>query len=84
MGSATGMVVDGTTRIRIPDDAETVDMMKKRANEFLDFVRNNHNGQCILSISHGLFCRCLQAVHKGVELADIERMYNGEIRELSL
>lgn len=83
-GSATGMIVDGTTRIRIPDDAETVDMMKKRANEFLDFIRNNHDGQCILAISHGLFCRCLQAVHKGVELADIERMYNGEIRELSL
>lgn len=83
-GSATGMIVDGVTKIRIPDDAETVDMMKLRARKFLEFVKTDYQDKCILAISHGLFCRCLQAVFKGVELADVERMHNGEIRELSL
>ena len=83
-GSATGMIVDGVTKIRIPEDAETVAGMKKRAQEFLDFVRSNYPSNVLLVISHGLFCRCIQAVYHQVEIADITPMKNTETRKLEL
>ena len=81
-GSATGMIVDGVTKIRIPDDAETVAVMHQRARDFLSFVRTHYPDHTILAISHGLFCRCIQAVHRGVQIADIIPMKNTELRQL--
>ena len=72
-GSATGMIVDGVTKIRIPDDAETVAAM---------LVQTHYPDHTILAISHGLFCRCIQAVHRGVQIADIIPMKNTELRQL--
>lgn len=83
-GSITGMVVDGITKVRIPGDAETVSQMKARARQFLNFAASHHKASVVIAVSHGLFCRCLQAVHRGVEIADVERMHNGEIREIIL
>jgi len=83
-GSATGMIVDSTHRITIPSDAETVESMLRRARIFLDFVSSAYKGKRVLAVSHGLFCRALQAVLKDVELGDISRMANGEYRILEL
>lgn len=83
-GSATGMIVDGVTKIRIPDDAETVSAMRTRAQDFLDEVRNNYPSETLLVISHGLFCRQIQAVYHHVEIADIVPMKNTETRKLTL
>jgi len=83
-GSATGMIVDGVTKIRIPDDAETVTAMRQRGQDFLTFVRTHYPNHTVLAISHGLFCRCIQAVYRGVEIADVIPMKNTETRELSL
>lgn len=83
-GSITGMIVDGVTKVRIPDDAETVPQMKERARRFLAQAAAHPTATTIIAVSHGLFCRCIQAVHQGVEIADIERMHNGEIREIIL
>lgn len=83
-GSATGMVADGVTRIVIPDDAESMPAMKARARIFIDFVKNTYPGQNVLAISHGLFCRVIQAVLAGKEVADIQPMKNGEVRPIAL
>ena len=83
-GSITGMIVDGVTKVRIPEDAETVAAMKIRAQQFLDEVRNNYPSETLLVISHGLFCRCIQAVYHHVEIADIVPMKNTETRKLVL
>ena len=81
-GSATGMIVDGVTKIRIPDDAETVPAMRQRAQDFLTFVRTHYPDCTVLAISHGLFCRCIQAVHRGIELSEVIPMKNTELRKL--
>lgn len=83
-GSATGMVADGTARIAVPPDAESVEAMRARARVFLDFAAATYRGQTLLVVSHGLFLRCLQAVCRGVEMADIARMENAEVRVLPL
>ena len=83
-GSATGMVADGVTRIKIPSDAESVIALRSRAQVFLDYVRRTYEGKKVLAISHGLFCRFIQAVMYGKEIPEIVPMKNTEIRELIL
>ena len=83
-GSATGMVVDGVHKIVIPKDAESVKTMKQRSRIFLDFVRKTYPNKTVLAVSHGLMCRCIQAVHRNVEIQDVEKMVNAEIRILQL
>ena len=83
-GSATGMVVDGVHKIVIPPDAESVKTMKHRSRIFLDFVRKTYHDKTVLAVSHGLLCRCIQAVHRGVEIQDVEKMVNAETRILQL
>ncbi len=83
-GSATGMVVDKTHKIVISGDAESIEDMKERARLFLDYVKTAYRGKTVLAVSHGLFCRQLQAVSKGVELSDIIPMQNTEVRLIEL
>lgn len=83
-GSATGMIADGVTRIKIPADAESVSALRNRAKLFLDFVRSTYEGKKVLAISHGLFCRFIQAVMYDKEIPEILPMKNNEIREVVL
>ena len=81
-GSATGMVVDGVTRIKIPSDAESTTALRARAQLFLDFVRSTYPEKKVLAITHGLFCRFIQSVLYNKEIPEISRMANAEIREI--
>lgn len=81
-GTATGKVVDGTHRVAIPPDAESVEHLRLRARTFLQFARENYPDREILVISHGLFLRFLQAAHRHVDISQVERMGNCEIRLL--
>ena len=83
-GSATGMTVDKEHRIEIPSDVESIPAIKHRARIFLDFVAKTYPNKTVLAISHGLFCRFLQAVHYHKEISDIQPMLNSEFRLLTL
>lgn len=83
-GSVTGVVVGGPDKIEMPDDAETLGEVKARAAKFLDYVRDNYSGQTVLAVSHGFFCRCIQAVWLGVVIKDVQMMTNAETRLLEL
>ncbi len=83
-GSVTGMTVDANHKIVIPDDAESVPAMKARARVLLDYVSSTYKGRVVLAVSHGLFCRCIQAVYQGQEIADIVPMKNVETRVIEL
>lgn len=83
-GSITGMVADGTTKITIPDDAESMTALEARAKVFLDFISNTYPGKTVLAVSHGFFCRVVQAVYHGCTIKDIVPMTNTEVRILEL
>lgn len=82
-GSATGATVDATHRITIPEDAESVGALQRRAAAFLRFAADTYPCQRVLVVSHGLFLRFLQAVRRGVDIREIKPMVNGEIRTLT-
>jgi len=81
-GTATGLVVDATHRIDIPPTAEPVPTMLLRAQHFLRLVQRHWSDRTVLAVSHGLFCRAIQAVHQGKTIAEIPRMDNAEVRTI--
>lgn len=64
--------------------AETIEQVAQRAADFLNKVKDEHNGEKILAVSHGLFLRIMQAVYYGVGAHAIEKMENAEVRILTL
>ena len=47
-------------------------------------MKDEHDGEKVLAVSHGLFLRIMQAVYYGVEAHAIEKMENAEVRILTL
>lgn len=79
-GSFTGKPVIRARQEQLPDDAESVESMFQRARRFLSFVKEHYEGQTIIAVGHGLFNRTIQAALQGVEIRDIPRMENAEVR----
>lgn len=82
-GPFTGMDIL-KARTMIDDRAETVDSMLRRARTILEDIGRRHDGQQVLVVSHGLFCRILQAASLGKTLREIPRMNNAEVRRITL
>ncbi|MCM1312549.1 MAG: histidine phosphatase family protein [Bacteroides sp.] len=83
-GSVTGVATDENHKITVPADAESVKAIKARASIFMDYIRKTYPGQTVLVVTHGFFCRCLRAVHGGVDISGVERMENADIVRLEL
>lgn len=64
--------------------AETIEQVANRAALFLEKMQQQHDGERILVVSHGLFLRVLQGVYHGVDAHEIEKMDNAEVRVLTL
>ncbi len=82
-GPFTGMNIL-KARTLIDHRAEPVDAMFRRAVTFLNGLVPRREGQCLLVVSHGLFCRIIQAVCLRCTLRDIPRMDNAEVRRITL
>jgi len=64
--------------------AETMDQVADRATAFLRKMQEEHDGEQILAVSHGLFLRVLQGVFFHQDTHEIEKMENAEVRILHL
>ena len=82
-GPFTGMDIL-KARTLIDDRAETVDALFRRARTILEEIGSRHDGGQVLVVSHGLFCRVLQAACLGKTLREIPRMDNAEVRRVVL
>lgn len=83
-GSFTGKYIPDLKNVEWPDDVEPLDVLKKRAKSFLDYIRDNFPGQTVFAVGHGIVNKAIQAVHYGKEMQDVERMTNAEVRVLEL
>lgn len=81
-GSFTGKEIASIQNKPIPDDVETIDEMLSRAQCFLQSIKSNYSNKTLLVMSHGLFCRAIQAVCLNKTMSDIERMKNASYRIL--
>ena len=83
-GSFTGRYIPDLQNEVWPDDIETLDAMKARARQFLDFVRDNYQGKTVLAVGHGIINKAIQSVYYGKPMNEIQKMANCEVRVLEL
>ena len=83
-GSFTGRFIPSLKDEPWADDIETVESMKARGAEFLDFIRRHYSGQTVLAVGHGIINKAIQSVFYDKPMNEIKRMENAEIRTLEL
>ena len=84
-GSFTGRYIPDLQGIKPwPDDIETLQAMKDRAGQFLDFIRQTYPNQTVLAVGHGIINKAIQAVFFHKEMHEIEKMKNAEVRILDI
>ena len=84
-GSFTGRFIPDLQGIKPwPDDIESLQAMKDRAGQFLDFIRQAYPNQTVLAVGHGIINKAIQAVFFHKEMHEIEKMKNAEVRILDI
>lgn len=67
-----------------PDDIESIESMKSRAQNFITWLRVTYPGKTILAVGHGIINKALQSVYFHRPMNEIEKMGNAEARILIL
>ncbi len=67
-----------------PDDIESIESMKSRAQNFITWLRFTYPGKTILAVGHGIINKALQSVYFHRPMNEIEKMGNAEVRILML
>ena len=83
-GGFTGQFIPDLKDKVWPDDIESLDALKRRATEFLNYIRTTFPDQRIVAVGHGIINKAIQAVYYGKPMNEIQRMTNAEVRILNL
>ena len=67
-----------------PDDIESIESMKSRAQNFITWLCVTYPGKTILAVGHGIINKALQSVYFHRPMNEIEKMGNAEARILIL
>lgn len=67
-----------------PDDIETLEKMKSRAQNFLTWLKVAYPDKTILAVGHGIINKAIQSVYFKRPMNEIEKMDNAEVRVLIL
>ena len=67
-----------------PDNIETLERMKSRAQNFLTWLKVTYPDKTILAVGHGIMNKAVQSVYFKRLMNQIEKMANAEVRVLVL
>lgn len=67
-----------------PDNIETLEKMKSRAQNFLTWLKVTYPGKTVLAVGHGIINKAIQSVYFKRPMNEIEKMGNAEVRVLML
>ena len=67
-----------------PDNIETLERMKSRAQNFLTWLKVAYPDKTILAVGHGIINKAIQSVYFKRPTNQIEKMTNAEVRVLIL
>jgi len=83
-GDFTGMFIPDLKGKPWPDNVESLPALKKRAKDFMDFIKDNFPQQTVLAVGHGIINKAIQAVYYNKEMREVPRMANADVRILEL
>lgn len=83
-GGFTGRYIPDLKNAVWPDDIETIDALKNRARQFLDYISRAYPEKTVLAVGHGIINKAIQAVHFNKVMKDVPPMSNAEVRHLTL
>ncbi len=83
-GGFTGKFIPDLKNQPWPDDVESLEHMKKRAQAFIDWIRSNYAGQTVLAVGHGIINKAVQSVYFDKPMNEVAKMSNAEVRLLHL
>ena len=83
-GGFTGRYIPDLKNAEWPDDIETLDALRVRAAEFLDFIRSGFPSAVVLAVGHGIINKAVQSVFFDKPMGEIKPMANAEVRVLEL
>lgn len=83
-GSFTGRYIPELKNEQWPDDIETLDALKKRAQQFIDLIRESYPDKTVLAVGHGIINKAIQSVYYNLPMNQVQKMMNAEVRELIL
>ena len=83
-GGFTGRYIPDLKDEPWPDDIESLEMLKSRASEFLDFVRTTFPDQTVVAVGHGIINKAIQSVFYDKPMNEIPKMDNAEVRILHI
>ena len=67
-----------------PDNIESIEKMKSRAQNFITWLRVAYPDKTILAVGHGIINKALQSVYFRKPMNEIQKMGNAEVRVLIL
>ncbi len=67
-----------------PEDVESLEHMKSRAQNFLTWIKVTYPGQTVLAVGHGIINKAIQSVFFKKPMNEIQKMMNAEVRVLIL
>ena len=80
-GDFTGKYIPDLSNVaEWPANVESLQHLLQRASQLLGFLRENHPGQSVVAVGHGIINKAIQAVLLGKKMNEVARMTNAEIR----
>lgn len=83
-GSLTGLYIPDLKGREWPDDIETTEQMRMRAETFLHWIRAEYQGKSLLVVGHGIINLVILSILSGKPMRDIQKMANAEVRLLTI
>lgn len=83
-GSFTGKFIPDLENAEWPDDVETLEHLKSRAQNFLTWIKTAYPNKVVLAVGHGIINKAIQSVYFKRPMHEIQKMHNAEVRILML
>lgn len=83
-GGFTGLYIPDLKGKPWPKDVEPLEALLARATKFLQFISHEYPEKTVVAVGHGIINKAIQAEYRHLEMHEVPRMANMEMRELVL
>ena len=83
-GDFTGAFIPDLKDKEWPENVESIEKLKSRAQNFLTFIKVNYTDKKVLAVGHGIINKAIQSVYFKLPMNEVQKMTNAEVRILIL